>query len=72
MILVGHRDVTDGGNGRSGGRVHFFVCNHRSEERRMETVHDTLSNLFLKKIENTKKKIYINSVYILFFHRLVE
>ena len=45
----------------------FFLCNHRSEERRMETVHDTLSNLFLKKIENTKiNNIYILHIYIFF------
>lgn len=37
----------------------------------METVHDTLSNLFLKKIENTKKNNILH-IYILFFHRLVE
>ena len=30
----------------------------------METVHDTLSNLFLKKIENTKKNIYIYMLHI--------
>ena len=45
----------------------FFLCNHRSEERRMETVHDTLSNLFLKKIENTKINKNIPYILYIFF-----